>query len=159
VRSVVEGLRAIGADFNFNPRAWRRSAGRLRAGESALRQAAGLKRAGTSIPRRRPVNALFRDDCDGVLLLPEIDRLIVASEWALGFYRDAPQLLAKSVSCPCGIDADTGSRRDGRARTRGRVLEERRRAFCEQVEQIVRTCGWSRAAALAGPASTRFQPG
>jgi len=144
VRSVVEGLRAIGADFNFNPRRLGDLARVVYAPENAaLRQAAGLKRRGkVDYLVAGPVNALFADEADGVLLLPEIDRLIVACDWARDFYRDAPALLDKSVSCPCGVDPEywkpTGRRRTNVAAVYWKSGDE---GFCEQVEQIVRRLG------------------
>jgi len=82
VRSVVQGLEAIGADFNHDPGTLNRVARVVYApANEALRQAAQLKR------ERRidflvagPSNALLPDEADGVLKLPEIDLLIVASE-------------------------------------------------------------------------------
>jgi glycosyltransferase involved in cell wall biosynthesis len=144
VRSVVDGLRAIGADFNFNPR-------RLDAigpvvyapANEALLQAAGLKRRGAvDYLVAGPVNALFADESDHILLRPEIDRVIVACEWALDFFRDAPELMSKSRVCPCGVDADYW-KPSGRPRTRTAVVywKSGEEAFCEQVEQIVRDCG------------------
>ena len=99
------------------------------------------------------MNALFTDDCDGILLMPEIDRVIVACEWALDFFRDAPQLAAKNRVCPCGIDADYW-KPSGRPRTNTAVVywKSGDEAFCEQVEQIARTCGLE-------PRRLRSQPG
>jgi hypothetical protein len=72
VRSVVEGLRAIGADFNFNPGRLSELARVVYApANEALRQAAELKRRGrVDYLVAGPVNALFADECDGVLQLP-----------------------------------------------------------------------------------------
>jgi glycosyltransferase involved in cell wall biosynthesis len=144
VRSVVEGLRAIGADFNFNPRRLEEIGPITYAPENAaLRQGAELTRRGTiDYLVAGPVNALFTDENDAVLLTPEIDRLIVASEWQLDFFRDAPQLAAKSRVCPCGVDSDYWAP-SGRPRTSTAVVywKSGDEAFCEQVEQIVRACG------------------
>jgi glycosyltransferase involved in cell wall biosynthesis len=145
VRSVVEGLRAIGADFNFNP-------GRLSdlarvvyaPANEALRQGAALKRGGRiDYLVAGPVNALFVDECDGILQMPEIDRIIVAHEWALEFYRDAPALEAKSRVCPCGIDTDVWKPAVRATEKRLAVVYWKGgdETFCEQVEQIVRRCG------------------
>jgi len=145
VRSVVEGLRAIGADFNFNP-------GRLAdlarvvyaPANEALRQAAALKRDGRiDYLVAGPVNALFVDEGDGILQLPEIDRLIVAHEWALEFYRDVPALKAKSRVCPCGIDTDLWKPSIHPTEKTLAVVYWKGgdETFCEQVEQIVRRCG------------------
>jgi hypothetical protein len=90
-----------------------------------------------------PVNALFADECDGILRLPQIDRLIVAHEWALDFFRDAPSLLEKATACPCGVDAEawkpTGST-DGKriALVYWKGGEE---SLCEEVERIAKVCG------------------
>ena len=144
VRSVVEGLRAIDADFNFNPRRVADLARVVYAPENAaLGQAAGLKRRGKiDYLVAGPVNALFPDEADGILQLPEIDRLIVASEWVHALYGDAPQLLEKIVASPCGIDArywqPSGRPRKNAALVYWKSGDE---AFCKEVEKIVRRCG------------------
>ena len=144
VRSLVEGLRAIDADFNFNPRRTADLARVVYAPENAsLRQAAALKRRGRiDYLVAGPVNALFPDEADRVLQLPEIDRLIVASEWVHGLYGETPKLLEKSVACPCGIDARYWHR-SGQPRMKTALVYWKNgdEAFCEQVERIVRACG------------------
>ena len=144
VRSVVEGLRTIGADFNFNPRRQDEVARVVYApANEALRQAAALKRDGLiDYLVAGPVNALFVDECDGILQTPEIDRLIVAHEWALEFFRDAPALRAKSRACPCGIDTEVW-KPSGDATNRVALVywKSGDEAFCAQVEAIVRACG------------------
>lgn len=144
VRSVVEGLQAVGADFNFNPRRAPDLGRAVYAPENAaLRQAAVFKRQGrVEYLVAGPVNALFADENDRVLFLPEIDRLIIASDWVKTFYRDAPDLLAKSQVCPCGVDAEFWKPRSTRARRTAVVYwKSGDAAFCEQVEGIVRGCG------------------
>ncbi len=109
VRSVVQGLRANGVDFNFNPVSFAQLSRNVYApANEALLQAAALKRRGR-IDRLTagPVNALFADDCDGVLRLAEIDQIIVASDWMLDFYREeAPELVCKMRVCPSGVDPE-----------------------------------------------------
>ena len=75
VRSVVEGLRDIRADFNFNPPRIAEVGRAVYAPENAaLAQAAALKRRGRiDYLAAGPVNAMFPDENDGVLLMPEID--------------------------------------------------------------------------------------
>jgi len=144
VRSLVEGLRAIDADFNFNPRRTADLARVVYAPENAsLLQAAEFKRRGRiDYLVAGPVNALFPDEAGGVLQLPEIDRLIVASEWVHALCADAPRVLEKSVACPAGIDARYWQRsRPPGANSALVFWKSGGEAFCEQVEQIVRACG------------------
>ena len=144
VRSVVEGLRAIGADFNFNPRRTADLARVVYAPENAaLRQAAELKRRGkVDYLVAGPVNALFPDEADHILLMPEIDRLIIASEWARELYRTAPQLVDKFVACPCGVDArfwqPSGRPPNNVALVYWKSGDE---AFCREVEAVAARCG------------------
>ncbi len=144
VRSVVEGLREIGADFNFNP-ASRAALARIvyAPANEALLQAMALKRAGAiDFLAAGPVNALFADDCDGILQRPELDLAIVPSEWTIDFYRGVPALVAKSRVCPCGVDVTAwtpgGSPKERAAVVYWKSGDER---FCEDVEAIVRRCG------------------
>ncbi len=144
VRSVVEGLRSIGADFNFNPRTFGDLARVVYApANEALRQAIELKRRGVvDYVVAGPVNALFADESGGILLTPEIDLVIVPSEWTVDFYEGFPELVAKSRVCPCGVDAEAW-KPAGVAKERSAVVywksgDER---FCEAVEAIVRRCG------------------
>ncbi len=148
VRSVVEGLRLIGADFNFNPRTFGDLARVVYApANEALRQAIELKRQGAvDYVVAGPVNALFADESGGILLTPEIDLVIVPSEWTVDFYEGFPELVAKSRVCPCGVDAEVWKPAGvAKAKAGGRSAvvywksgDER---FCEVVETIVRRCG------------------
>jgi hypothetical protein len=108
VRSVVEGLRAMAADFNFNP-------GRVSdvgpvvyaPANEALLQAAALKRDGHVYALiAGPTNALLPDEHAGVLRMREIDVVIVASEWVRQLYvSEVPELAAKLRVCQAGVDA------------------------------------------------------
>jgi hypothetical protein len=75
--------------------------------------------------------------------MPEIDRIIVPHEWALEFYRDAPAIGAKSRACPCGVDTEAWKPSSATSGKRLAVVywKSGDEPFCEQVEQIVRTCG------------------
>ena len=144
VRSVVEGLRAIQADFNFNPASFG-DLGRVvyAPANEALLQAAGLKRDGAiDFLVAGPVNALFADECNGILQMPEIDLVIIPSEWTRNFYRDVPSLEARSRVCTCGVDAGywqpTGR---GRRQTAVVYWKSGEEGFCEAAEAIVRQCG------------------
>ncbi|HET9830301.1 MAG TPA: hypothetical protein VFP91_01270 [Vicinamibacterales bacterium] len=143
-RSVVEGLRAIGADFNFNPVSFSELARVVYApANEALRQAIDLKRRGAvEFLVAGPVNAWFADDCGGIMLAPEIDLAIVASEWMIDFYRDTPDLARKSRACPCGVDAEfwkpMGTQKERACVVYWKSGDER---FCEEVESTVRRSG------------------
>ena len=143
-RSVVEGLRALGADFNFNPLSFSEVAPVVYApANEALLQAAALKRQGAiDFLVAGPVNAFFADECDRIMQRPEIDLAIVASEWMIDLYREVPSLAKKSRAVPCGVDAEfwkpTGIVKDRSAVVYWKSGDER---FCEQVEAIVRRAG------------------
>ena len=138
-------MRAIGADFNFNPRRLADVGPAVYApANEALLQAIALKQEGRiDYLVAGPVNALFADEADRILHHREIDRLIVAHEWALDFFRGAPALLAKCRVCPCGVDPDTWRpSAAASARTTAVVYwKSGDEAFCERVELIVRACG------------------
>jgi hypothetical protein len=155
VRSVVEGLRAIDADFNFNPASFSTLARIVYApANEALLQAAELKRRGViDFLAAGPTNAFFADECDSIMQMPEIDLAIVASEWIVDFYRDTPALARKSRVCPCGVNAEfwrpAAAKKEQTAVVYWKSGGEQ---FCEQVESIVRGCGLE-------PLRVRSRPG
>jgi len=146
VRSVVDGLRAIGADFNFNPRSFG-EVGRVvyAPANEALRQAGELRRGGAiECLVAGPVNALFPTECDGILMMPEIDRLIVASDWVIDLYRaEAPQLVPKIRMCQAGVDAEYWKPGEPAGKRDRAVVYWKNgvEAFCDEVERIVARCG------------------
>lgn len=143
-RSVVEGLRAIGADFNFNPASFSELARIVYApANEALMQAIGLKRQGAiDFLVAGPVNAFFADECNSIMLSPAIDLAIVAHEWMIDFYRETPELARKSRACPCGVDVEfwkpTGARKGPACVVYWKSGDER---FCEEVEATVKRAG------------------
>lgn len=107
VRSVVEGLGLIGANFNFNPSSIGDVGHVVYApANEALRQAAEFRRDGRiSTLIAGPTNALLPHEHDGVLLMPEIDVVVVASEWIRALYvSEVPPIAAKLRVCQAGID-------------------------------------------------------
>jgi hypothetical protein len=154
-RSVVEGLRRIGADFNFNPVSFSELARVVYApANEALRQAIGLKRSGAiDFLVAGPVNAFFADECDSIIQAPEVDLAIVASDWMIDFYRDVPALARKSRSCPCGVDAEFWKPMGTwKSRTAVVYWKSGDEAFCEAVEATVRQSGLE-------PTRIRSRPG
>ena len=143
-RSVVEGLRAIGADFNFNPTSFSQL-GRIvyAPANEALTQMITLKQRGAiDFLAAGPVNALFADEYGGIMLSPELDLAIVASEWMIDFYRESPELARKCRACPCGVDVDfwkpAGTPKERTCVVYWKSGDER---FCEDVETMVRRAG------------------
>lgn len=109
VRSVVEGLRAIGAEFTFNPGRVAEVGGVVYApANEALTQAIAWKTSGR-IQRlvAGPTNAFNPHECDDLILHSAIDRLIVASDWVRDLYRqEVPELADKLRVAPAGIDPE-----------------------------------------------------
>jgi hypothetical protein len=160
-RSVVEGLREIRADFNFNPSSFADLARVVYApANEALRQAVDLKRRGSiDYLVAGPVNALFVDECDGILKSPEIDRLIVASDWVLDLYDEAPELKLKSRVCPCGVNAGFWTPSSCPKDVAVVYWKSGDAEFCARVEAAVAAAGLTpiRVAAAAGD-SSKFTP-
>src|SRR5262249_7686124 len=79
---------------------------------------------------------------------------IIAHEWVLELFSGQPALAAKTVVCPCGIDASFWKPSADRGDRRNAVVywKSGDRGFCEQVEEIVRGCGLE-------PVRMRAQPG
>jgi hypothetical protein len=141
VRSAVEGLRAIGADFNHDPKTFNELARVVYApANEALRQAADLKRAGRiDFLVAGPANALFPEEADNILLDPAIDLLIVPSGWVRELYRaSGPHLIEKTRVCPSGVDADawkpSGSDRESQCVVYWKSGDEK---FVEEIETII----------------------
>ncbi len=143
-RSIVEGLRLCGADFNFNPRTFSELARVVYApANEALAQAVSLKQQGkVEYVAAGPVNALFPSEAGGILLSADIDRLFIASEWVRSFYEaEAPQLLRKLRVSPCGVDAGFWSG-DGERRREEVVVYSKNadESLCGEVERVIREC-------------------
>lgn len=145
VRSVVEGLREIGADFNHDPRSFARLARVVYApANEALRQAARLKR------ERRidflvagPSNAFFPEEADNILWLPEIDIIIEPSEWMRDFFSEiAAPLVPKIRICTAGVDTNYWKpSREGRPAQAIVYWKNGDESFCKDVEKLVRSFG------------------
>lgn len=109
-RSLVEGLTAIKASFNYNPKQPRAFAETVivLSGVRTLRQAIGFKREG----RIRTLYAgpnivVFASDSDSILASPEVDCVVTPSEWVIDLYReDCPSLDGRCLAWPAGVDTD-----------------------------------------------------
>jgi hypothetical protein len=145
VRSVVEGLEAIGADFNYDPRSLSRLARIVYApANEALRQAADLKRRNRiDFLVAGPSNALFPEEADNILWQPEIDLLIEPSEWVRDLFRTiAPALVPKIRICPAGVDTEAWAPADAAVESRALVYwKSGEESFCAHVESILEAQG------------------
>lgn len=145
VRSVVEGLRLIDADFNFNPESFSELADVVYApANEALAQAAERKRQGSiKLLVAGPTNALLPHESGGILLAPEIDLLIVASPWVRELVASlAPSVARKLRICQAGVDAAFW-RRTAETRSRRPVVywKDSPEMLCVDVERVLTTAG------------------
>lgn len=145
-RSVVEGLRKIGADFNYNPTRFSELSRIVYTPENnSLRQAIELKRQGRiDFLVAGPVNGLSPDDADGLICDPELDLYVTASDWVAELMRrDVPSLRNKICVCPAGVDTSWWMPQQ-RMPTSSQVTiywKTESREFYQQVETIVRSSG------------------
>lgn len=108
-RSLVEGLRQVGADFNYNPSRIAQVADTVvvLAGVRTVRQAIALKRAGRI--RRLLVGpniVIFSSDHDALLAAPEIDCVITPAAIVGEHYvEQCPSLAGRMIAWPAGVDA------------------------------------------------------
>lgn len=127
-RSLVEGLRRIGASFNYNPRTLGHLAETVvvLAGVRTLRQAVRLKQAGRiKCLFAGPNIVVFASDHDCLLAAPEVDCAIANSELVLEHYvEDCPSLRRRSFIWPAGVDTDFWRPADGAERRRILVFEK-----------------------------------
>lgn len=145
VRSVVEGLEANGADFNYDPRSLSRLARVVYApANEALRQAADLKRRNRiDFLVAGPSNALFPEEADNILWQPEIDLIIEPSEWVRDLFRTiAPALVPKIRICTAGVDTEAWAPVDAAVESRALVYwKSGEESFCAHVESILEAQG------------------
>ena len=145
VRSVVEGLHQINADFNFNPETFSELADVVYApANEALQQAAERKRHGTiKTLVAGPTNALLPHENGGILLTPEIDVLIVASAWVRELIAAlAPAVAHKLRVCQAGIDPTFWTRAAATRLPRAVVYwKDSPESLCVDVERVVTDAG------------------
>lgn len=107
-RSLVEGLGAIDASFNYNPVFPNELADVVivLAGVRTLRQAIRLKQRGLIRKLFAGPNIVtFSSDDDFIIASPEISLVITPSEWVVDMYKeDSPCLGTRCFSWPAGIN-------------------------------------------------------
>ena len=109
-RSLVEGLQAIGASFNYNPKK-KRDLGKdvvVLSGVRTLKQAIKLKRLGVIERIFAGPNIVVRSiDHDSIIASPEVDYVITPSEWVSKAYiEEVPSLATKCIEWAAGVDTE-----------------------------------------------------
>ncbi|HBU06928.1 MAG TPA: hypothetical protein DEB09_02500 [Candidatus Magasanikbacteria bacterium] len=109
-RSVVEGLRKIGAEFNYNPKNLSKLGDTvyIPGGYQALKWAIKMKKKG-KIKKliTGPNQVITPADNNGIIKSKYIDLFLVNSEWIKDFYiEDAPELGDHIDIWPAGVDTE-----------------------------------------------------
>lgn len=109
-RSLVEGLRKIGASANYNPTRVSEvgEAAIVLSGIDALRQAIIWKREGRIARLLAGPNILvFPSAHAEVIAAPEVDYCVTPADWVCRVYeRDCPALKGRCVAWPAGVDTE-----------------------------------------------------
>ena len=150
-RSLVEGLQASGASFNYNPRCPSQLADTVvvLAGVRALRQAIKLKQQGRiSKLLAGPNIVVFSSDCDSIIASLEIDAIITPSRWVVEMYlEDCPVIKNKIFPWAAGVD--THYWHPSEARHDKKILIFDKRSIGESTSRVsayveyLRLSGWS----------------
>jgi hypothetical protein len=109
-RSLVEGLQAIGASFNYNPKK-KRDLGKdvvVLSGVRTLKQAIKLKRLGVIERIFAGPNIVVRSiDHGSIIASPEVDYVITPSEWVSKAYiEEVPSLATRCIEWAAGVDTE-----------------------------------------------------
>lgn len=109
-RSLVEGLKKIGVNANYNP-SFRRQLGEsviVLSGLGTLAQAIEFKRAGRIRRLLAGPNLLvFPSDHPELIAAPEVDLCITPSQMMNGIYEaDLPALRGRTAAWPAGVDTE-----------------------------------------------------
>lgn len=108
-RSVVEGLKKVGASFTYNPRSLRDIAETVvvLSGIRTLRQAILLKRRGVFKRLIAGTNVMILPSDYPDICKTEVDLYITPSEWVCTSYvDDCPELRGRCLPWPAGVDTD-----------------------------------------------------
>jgi len=144
-RSLVAGLRRIGANFVFTPQLRKTKARTaiVLAGVAELKSAIAWRRQnGCEILLAGPNVVEVPRDADGILLSPEIDGVIVASDKVRGQYeREAPQLTGRVHVWPAGVDENYWMP-SGRPRDSILIYNKRLPGLSEKVGTLLRQSGY-----------------
>ena len=109
-RSLVEGLQAIGASFNYNPKK-KRDLGKdvvVLSGVRTLKQAIKLKQLGVIERIFAGPNIVVRSiDYDSIIASPEVDFIITPSDWVSKAYiEEVPSVASRCIEWAAGVDTE-----------------------------------------------------
>ena len=125
-RSLVEGLRKIGANANYNPKreADVGEAVIVVSGIDAVRQAIAWKREGRITRLLAGPNILvFPSEHPDVIAAPEVDFCVTPADWVCRLYeRDCPALKGRCVAWPAGVDTEYWRPDPGKREPRGVLI-------------------------------------
>jgi hypothetical protein len=107
-RSLLDGLKKINADFNYNPPVIKDVGETIvvLSGIAALRQAIKLKKQGRIKKLLAGPNLMvFSTEFNNILSSKEIDVCLVPSDWVrIAYEEDSPALAGRIKSWPAGVD-------------------------------------------------------
>ena len=107
-RSLITGLKKLGAEFNYNPKKIKEVGETVvvLSGVAVLRQAIKLKRCGKIKKLLAGPNLMVvSTEFNNILLVKEIDICLVPSDWVrIAYEEDSPALAGRIKSWPAGVD-------------------------------------------------------
>jgi hypothetical protein len=148
-RSLVEGLKKNGVDFNYNPNQLSELADTVvvLAGIRTLRQTIFLKKQG-KISRlfAGPNIVHFSTDFDSILASSEVNSVITPCDWVTEHYTlDNPSLQGRIFSWPAGVDAAFWAPKPSIKPCRVLIFEKQNKGLVGPVEpyaEYLRGIGW-----------------
>jgi hypothetical protein len=144
-RSLVEGLQQLTVDWHYPSRYGSTRAKTLHvvADPRAVRTGIAAKRKGLCDRLIVGPNIVVRAfDEDAILSSPEIDMVLVPSEWVKAFFEaDAPRLCGKIAIWAAGVDAEHWAP-SGAGRSKVLVYEKRQPEAAEQACEEIRAAGF-----------------
>jgi hypothetical protein len=145
-RSVVVGLEQLGVNFAYQPRLDRTEAraALVLLGIDELKAAIEWRRrGGCKLLLAGPTVVERPHDKDGILLSPEIDRVVVASDKVRLQYESlAPQLIGRILVCPSGVDENYWRASPRRPQNRVLIYNKRMPQVASQLVSVLSKNGF-----------------
>lgn len=149
-RSIVEGLKKVGANFNYNPSRIEELGDVVfvPGGIQALEQAVQLRRQGRIKKLIAGPNLVMRThEYNHLIVSPEVDVYVSPSAWPMqGLIQDDQSLEGRSQIWYAGVDTNFWSPMEDQKKDLKRVLvywKTESEFFCESIEKKLRKYGFS----------------